>query len=751
MIGKTISHYRILDKLGEGGMGVVYKAEDIKLKRTVALKFLPPQAVGNQEQRIQLFKEAQAAASLDHPNICTIHEIEEVEGQAFIAMGYIQGQSLKDRILSSPLRLDEAVNIAIQIAEGLKEAHEKGIIHRDIKSANIMMTDKGQVKIMDFGLAKLAKDIHLTSIDRTVGTAAYMSPEQCRGDKVDHRTDIWSLGIVLYEMLTGQFPFKGEYEQAVIYSILNEEPGSITSLRPDVPTEMERIVKKALEKDADSRYQMTSEIITDLKKLKKKFETDISKDKGASEKHQPSIAVLPFTNLSGDKEQEFFCDGMAEEIINALAHVEGLRVVARTSAFSFRGQETDIREIGRKLSVENLLEGSVRKAGNRVRITAQLINVADGYHLWSEKYDRDIGDLCCPEDIFGIQDEISLAIVDNLKVKLLGDEKKALVRRSTENLEAYNLYLKGRYHWNKRTPEGLNKAIGHFNEAIEMEPLYALAYTGLADCYTMLVQARVFRPHDGFPKAKTAAEKALEIDNSLGEAHASLGLIKCSYDWDWEGAENEFKRAIELNPNYATAHQWYAVHLVMLGKFEQAISEIEKAQELDPLSPIINVAAGWLFFLTRQYDQAIEQSRKALDIDSNFGFAYYPISWACEQKGMHKEAIEEYLKGEASFGLLNAEQLKSLRKAYSISSYQGFWQRHLDILKQKSKRSYVLAYEIASIYARLGNGNQALEWLQKAFEERDYDMGSLLVDPFFDSLRTDTRFKNLLKKMGLVK
>ncbi|MGB2698544.1 MAG: protein kinase [Candidatus Zixiibacteriota bacterium] len=751
MIGKTISHYRILNKLGEGGMGVVYKAEDIKLKRTVALKFLPPQAVGNQEQRVQLFNEARAAAALDHPNICTIHEIMEAEGQAFIAMGYIQGQSLKTRIASGSLKLDQTVYIAIQIAEGLKEAHEKGIIHRDIKSANIMVTDKGQVKIMDFGLAKLAKDIHLTSIDRTVGTAAYMSPEQCRGDEVDHRTDIWSLGIVLYEMLTGQFPFKGEYEQAVIYSILNEEPGSITSLRPDIPTEMERIVKKTLEKNADSRYQMTSEVITDLKKLRKKFESDISKEKELSEKPQPSIAVLPFTNLSGDKEQEFFCDGMAEEIINALAHVEGLRVVARTSAFSFRGQETDIREIGRKLSVENLLEGSVRKAGNRVRITAQLINVEDGYHLWSEKYDRDIGDLCCPEDIFGIQDEISLAIVDNLKVKLLGDEKKALLKRSTENLEAYNLYLKGRYHWNKRTPEGLNKAIEHFKQAIEMEPLYALAYAGLADCYSMLEQALILRPQEAYPKAKAAAEKALKIDNNLGEAHASLGLVKWHYEWDWEGVEREFKRAIELNPNYASAHQWYGVFLVCNRRYPQGITEMTKAQELDPLSPIINVAAGWLFLLARQYDQAIEQSRKALDIDPNFGFAYYSISWAYEQKGMHKEAIEEYLKGAASFGLLNADQLKSLRKAYSISGYQGFWQKHLDISKQKSKRSYVPAYEIASIYARLGNGNQALEWLQKAFEERDSDMGSLLVDPFFDSLRTDTRFKNLLKKMGLEK
>ena len=745
MIGKTISHYRILEKLGEGGMGVVYKAQDLKLDRIVALKFLPKHLLCDEEAKSRFVHEAKAASALDHPNIATVYEIDEVQGECFISMAHVEGESIKELITEKKRSLDEILEIAIQIAEGLNTAHKKDIVHRDVKPDNIMLTPDGLIKIMDFGLAKLKGVSKVTRAGTTLGTISYMSPEQARGEEVDHRTDIWSSGVVLYEMISGELPFKGEYEQAVIYSILNDEPQPLKSLSSQVPVELEQIVKKALAKTPDLRYQKAEEMAVDLRSLREKLKSESLKEKPPAKEFLPSVAVLPFRDMSAQKDQEYFCEGMAEELINALVKLEGLKVVARTSSFQFGGKDQDIRRIGEQLDVNTVLEGSVRKAGSRLRVTAQLINVSDGYHLWSEKYDRDM------EDIFAIQDEISLAIVDKLKVKLLGKEKKALVKHSTENLEAYNLYLKGRYHWNKRTPEGLNKAIEHFKEAIEIEPLYGLAYTGLADCYSMLVQAQVFRPHEGFPEAKAAAEKALEIDNSLGEAHASLGLIKWSYEWDWEGAERELTRAVELNPNYATAHQWYAMHQAMLGKFEQAISKIKKAQELDPLSPIIYVAAGWLFLLARKYDQAIEQSQKALDIDPNFGFANYPISWAYEQKGMHKEAIEEYLKGVASFGLLNAEELKSLRKAYSISGYQGFWQKHLDISKQKSKKSYVPSYEIASIYARLGNGNQALEWLQKAFEERDYNMGDLLVDPFFDSLRTDPRFKKLLKKVRLQK
>jgi len=595
--GTVISHYKIIKKIGSGGMGVVYKAQDTKLKRTVALKFLRPQALGSEEEKTRFVHEAQAAAALDHPNICTVYEIDEAEGHTFISMACIEGQSLKDRIASAPLKLDEVIDIAIQVASGLQEAHEKGIIHRDIKSANIMLTEKGQTKIMDFGLAKLAGGMQLTKTGTTMGTVAYMSPEQARGEEVDHQTDIWSLGVVLYEMVTGQMPFKGEHEQAVIYSILNSDPQPITGLRTGVPMELDRVIAKILGKSADERYPHINDILVDLRSLRKTLESEALKDQDATTKTHPSIAVLPFTNLSVDKEQEYFCDGMAEEIISALTHVEGLHIVARTSAFAFKGEKLDVREIGKRLNVGTVLEGSVRKAGNRLRISAQLINVADGYHLWSEKYDRDM------EDIFAIQDEISLAIVDKLKVKLLGEEKAALVKRYTDNLEAYSLYLKGRYHWSKRTPEGIKKAIQHFKQVIEKDPNYALAHAGLADCYSMLEQARVLPAKEAFPKAKAAVTKALEIDETLAEAHTSLAFVRWYYDWDWAGAEKEFLRAIELNPNYPTGHQWYAVYLAEMGRPAEAISEIKKAQELDPLLVIINIASAWILICARQYDQ----------------------------------------------------------------------------------------------------------------------------------------------------
>jgi serine/threonine protein kinase len=482
MIGKTISHYKILEKLGEGGMGVVYKAEDTKLKRTVALKFLPSELTRNAAAKDRFVREAQAASALDHPNICTIYEIDETDdGQMFIAMAFYMGTTVQRKIESGPLEPSEALDIAIQVAQGLSKAHEMSIAHRDIKPANLMITGDGVVKIVDFGLAKLAGRAKLNGAGTILGTVAYISPEQAHGEEIDHRTDIWSLGVVLYEMICGQLPFKGEYEQAVIYSITNEEPEPLTRLRPDIPIELEKIVNKALAKRSDLRYQVAFEILNDLRKFKKEFES--TKEKPSSTKHRSSIAVLPFINLSADPEQNYFCDGVAEEIINSLTHLEGLRVVARTSAFSFRGREIDIREIGNKLNVETLLEGSVRKAGSQVRITAQLVNVADGYHIWSERYDRNIGELCCPEDIFAIQDEISLAIVDNLKVKLFGKEKAKLMKRHTEDVDAYSLYLKGRYFWNKRTEESLGKAVKHFEQALERDSGYARAYAGLSDSY----------------------------------------------------------------------------------------------------------------------------------------------------------------------------------------------------------------------------------------------------------------------------
>ena len=471
MIGKTVSHYKILEKLGEGGMGVVYKAEDTKLKRTVALKFLPPGLTRDAEAKKRFIHEAQVASALDHNNICMIHEIDETkpapgepgDGQMFIVMAHYEGKILTDKIQKGPLKIDEAIEITVQMAQGLDKAHQKGIVHRDIKPGNIIVTEDGVVKIVDFGLAKLAGQVKITKTGTTIGTVAYMSPEQARGQEVDPKSDIWSLGVVLYEMVTGQLPFKGEYEQAVVYSILSEELEPISG----IPTGLERIIRKALTKSSEERYQHIEEILADLKSLRKEIEAELLQ-KQSKKKSVPSIAVLPFRDMSPQKDQDYFCEGIAEELIDALVKVEGLKVASRTAAFQFEGKGHSIRKIGEELNVNTVLEGSVRKAGNRLRITAQLVNVADGFHVWSEKYDRDT------EDIFAIQDEISLAIVDNLKVKLLKEEKAKLVKRHTDNKEAHDLYLKGRYFWNRRYEVGLQKSIECFQLAINKDPHYAL-------------------------------------------------------------------------------------------------------------------------------------------------------------------------------------------------------------------------------------------------------------------------------------
>ena len=747
MIGKVISHYKILEKLGEGGMGVVYKAQDTKLDRVVALKFLPKHLLCEKEAKIRFEHEAKAASALNHTNITTIYEIDKAEDECFISMEYIEGQSIKKLIEEKTLSLKEILDIAVQVCEGLVIAHEKGIVHRDIKSDNIMVTSRGQVKIMDFGLAKLRGVSKVTKTGSTLGTAAYMSPEQARGEEVDHRTDIWSLGIVLYEMITGQLPFKSEYEQAVVYAILNEEPKAMIELRSEIPPELEQIVKKALVKNSDSRYQNTGDILFDLKK----FESSISKAQFSSAKPQPSIAVLPFTNLSADKEQEYFCDGMAEEIINALTHVEGLRVVARTSAFSFRGEGRDIRDIGKKLNVRTLLEGSVRKAGNRVRITAQLINVSDGYHLWSEKYDRNIGDICCPEDIFAIQDEISLAIVEKLKVKLLGEEKVALVKRYTDDLEAYNSYLKGRYFWYKRTKEGILKGLEYFHQAIEKDPTYAVAYTGIADCYNMLGFFDYLSPKEAFPKAKAAAEKALEIDGTLAEAHSSLAEVKTYYDHDWLGAEREFQRALELNPSYSTAHQWYAEYLALMGRHDESIIMGKCALELDPLSPIVATNLAGFYWLARKYDEAIERYQKILEMEPDFMAAHLWLGLTYAEKGLYNEALAEFQKGIELSGGHDSPFLGWLGRVYCWTGKKKQAEIVLESEIERSKKMYISPFGIAVIYLGLGQNEQAFEWLEKAYEEKDHWMAALKVYSMFDSVRSDPRFTSLLKKMGLEK
>jgi len=622
MIGKTILHYKILEKLGEGGMGVVYLAEDTKLERKVAIKFLPRHIASNSEERERFKIEAKAAAALNHPNIGTIHAIEESEDQIFIVMELIDGIELKEKIKSSAIKVDEAVNIAVQIAEGLEAAHKKGIVHRDIKSSNIMITDDGKVKIMDFGLAKIKGGTEVTKLGSTMGTVAYMSPEQTKGESVDQRTDIWSLGVVLYEMLTGELPFKGDYEQAKIYSILNEEPNFIAELHGDIQPQLTQIVEKALKKNPKERYQTTKDFIEEIKAF------DKSEPSIKGKMITSTVAVLPFSNMSNDTEQQYFCDGMAEDIINDLAHLKGLQVVARTSSFAFRDKNLDIREIGRKLGAHSIVEGSVRKAGNRLRITAQLINVADGYHLWSERYNREL------EDVFAIQEEISNAIVNALRIELTGEDDKPVEKRYTNNLEAYDLYLKGRYFWNTRQSGGMEKAKQHFEKAVEIDPTYALAYAGLADYYNIMGWYEYTPPMECFPKAKQAALKAIEIDDNLAEAHSALAFAKWTFDWDLRSAERGFKHALELNPNFSTAHMWYSNFLVMTGRTEEGFVEIEKALTIDPLSLNIKACSGGMFYLAGQYDRAVNQCKNTLEMNPNFELARQILTLTYEQQSI---------------------------------------------------------------------------------------------------------------------
>jgi eukaryotic-like serine/threonine-protein kinase len=737
MIGKTISHYKILEKLGEGGMGVVYKAQDTKLDRIVALKFLPPHLLYDAEAKARFEHEAKAASSLSHTNITTIHEIDEFEGQMFIVMEYCEGKTLKEVIEKETPSIKKVLDIGIQVCEGLAIAHEKGIVHRDIKSNNIMLTPRGQVKIMDFGLAKLRGVSKLTKTGTTLGTMYYMSPEQVQGMEVDQRSDIFSFGVVLYEMITGQLPFKGEHEAAIIYSIINETPEPLARYKANAPEELQRIVDKTLEKNREMRYQQIDELRADLKKLSKGVESPLKKQ-------LPSIAVLPFTNLSADKEQEYFCDGMAEEIINALTQVEGLRVVARTSAFSFRGKEIDIREIGRKLNVETLLEGSVRKVGGRVRITAQLINVNDGYHLWSERFDRDLA------DVFAIQDEISMSIVDKLKVNLLKEEKAKLVKRYTDDPEAYSLYLKGRYFWNRRYEGGLQKGIECFQQAIDKDPLYALAYVGIADCYNQFGLWSFLHPKEAYPKAKVACTKALEIDDSLAEAYASLGWIKTFYDWDWAEAEKAFKRGFKLNPNYAAAHYFYGLYLSITGNGVEAIAEVKKSVELDPLCLAHNAVLGISLCWWRQYDEAIEQLHKTLEMDQNFALTYFFLGLTYAGKQRWKEAIVSLQK---SVNLWQGSPIAVgyLGFAYGMSGQDDEALSMLDQLSKLSQQRYVSSLYKALIYGGLGKKDQAFVYLDKAYDERDSWMVSLKTASFMDTFRSHPRYEALIKKMGLEK
>ncbi len=778
MEGQTISHYQVLERLGGGGMGVVYKARDLKLKRLVAVKFLPPELTRDQEAKERFMQEAQAASSLDHHNICTIYEIDQTsDGRLFMVMALYDGETLRDRLRRGPLPIEQALDCALQVAQGLQKAHAAGIAHRDIKPANLMFTSDGVVKIVDFGVAKLIGQTGMTGPGTTLGTVAYMSPEQTRGDDVDERTDLWALGAVLYETIAGQPPFGGEVAVAVATAIQQRDPVPLTSVRSGVPLDVERLVARALRKAQDERFQTAADFAAELRRVRRDSDPSGHPTFAGTAVHagpvsaNPSIAVLPFANTGGDPDNEFFSDGITEEIINALTRVPSIDVVARTSAFAFKGKNADVRAIGRELGVGAVLEGSVRKFGKRLRVTVQLINVADGFHLWSDRFDREV------EDIFAIQDEISETITRTLTERLAPAAAPAAepvaepvtqappaarpkpaeaappdvpkpAEPPTRDVDAYTLYLKGRYHWNRRTNDSMRTAVGLFEQALAHDPDFAPAHAGLADCYTLLgwVAFGGLAPHEAFPKARAAARRALALDPTLAEAHNSLGWTQLVYDWDWEGAERSFTKALDINPRYATAHAWYAMHLCWTGRMEQGIEHAVRAQELEPLSLIIHTLAGWVYYFAKRYDESIAQCRKTLELDPGYIRAHLGLGWAHQQQGKLDLAKSEFARGVE----LSGHSPRYVAALGALNAIEGDREAALSAIAElddMSKRMYISPADRSVVFAALGDADETMANLERAHDERSGALVYMRLDPDFAPVQSDPRFTDLVRRM----
>jgi eukaryotic-like serine/threonine-protein kinase len=790
MIGQTISHYRILEQLGAGGMGVVYKAHDSRLDRALALKLLP-ENMAQQPQALERFRrEARAASALNHPGICTIYDIGEADGRAFIAMEFIDGETLRSHIHGKALPLEDILKFGIQIAEALDVAHAEGIIHRDIKPANIFVTKRGQVKVLDFGLAKLVpkgiasgdtdaggESAESTSIVGIIsGTPSYMSPEQIRGDDLDARTDIFSLGLVLYEMATGRQAFGGGTGGAIIEAVLTRPPVSARSINPEIPSSLEALIDKALYKDRDQRYQSAADILSDLQLLKREIDSDyiaredptqtvltstaapLSADAnlGSSTSTQQtgtvrrpriskiigSLAVLPFENVSRDPENEYLSDGIAGSLINNLATVPKLRVMAQSTVFRYKGREMDPQAVGRELNVRAVLTGRVIQSGGALRIGAELVDVATGSRLWGAQFDRK------PGDIFAIQDEISNEISGKLRLQLTHAEKKRLIRRHTEDAEAYRLYLQGRHHWNRWTEEGFYKAIGYFQQAVEKDPSYALAHTGVAESYVLLGWNSYLPPKDAFPKGQAAAMMALRLAPDLGEAHTPLAASLWLHDWQWQQAQTEFIRSLELNPTYPTANHWYAEYTMTMGRPVDAIAKMKSSQQLDPLSLIINVAIGWASYMARRFDDAIEQLLRTAELDPNYPVTYWILGLLYRMTGRYDLAISAGEKGVILSGgspLLRA----ALAHTYGKAGRANDARTVLDELTELAKHKYVAPHFFAGIHIGLGDKDRAIEYLEKSWQEHCHWLIYLHVDPSMDDLRSDSRFQDLLRRVGL--
>jgi serine/threonine protein kinase/Tfp pilus assembly protein PilF len=745
--GSSIGPYKIRALLGAGGMGEVYVARDTRLDRDVAIKVLPPAFASAVDRRRRFVHEARAAASLNHPNIVAIYDAGLGDGVPFIVMEYVRGETLSAELRRGPIPCGRALQIGSEIAAALVEAHAHNVTHRDLKPGNVMVTPGGAIKVLDFGIAKTIApepapiatgepppDKALTHVGQLLGTPGYMSPEQLMGYAIDNRSDVYSLGVLLFELVTGQRPIPGDDPVALRHAAQSSAIPSARDVDPSVPAAVADLIAQAMTREPAARP--SAEVLrADLNALLLR---------GATVRPDvPSVAVLSFSDMSSGRDQEVFCDGMAEELINALTRIPRLRVAARTSAFQFKGKARDVRRIGEALNVATVLDGSVRKAGDRLRVAVELIGAADGYQLWAEHFDVGV------QDVFAVQDEITLSVVAALQGKWAIDPAAPVVPSRRTNVEAYGAYLEGRYHWNKRTEAELKKSVVCFERAMAQAPGYAQAHAGLADTYVTLATYGAMPARDAMPRAKEALGRALAIDRDLAQAYACRGCVHSLYDWDQPAAERDFRRAIALNPAYATAHHWYAInHLVPRGRFVEATERLIQALELDPLALAIKTSVGMTSYFAGRFDDAAQALQRTIELDERFGLAHLFLGATYTEQGRYADASAE-LDAAAQFSGSSPEILAATGYLHARAGDGDRARQTLDSLRQLSRERYVSPARLAQVHLGLGERGEAIDRLEEAHAERAADLAWVGVRPVFESLRTEPRFVTLLKQMGL--